>query len=184
MRGRQTRDCCSPRGVATPRLREVARVPGLNRVRARCSDDLAEAGFFLCLKGLLSTRYKGIAMIPTHLLLERTRKIIEPPSSWGRGRLAYTAAGDPAEPYQSEAVCFCLTGAVMRAGYEAGLRGADATAWEAEAFRLLHYELPEHQKNFHPLAAGDLQEWNDGQADHEDVLCLLDKTIKTATRDK
>ena len=96
------------------------------------------------------------------------RAILTPRGSWIQGRGALDAAGQEVISTEVRAVCWCLSGALMRAAYD--------TSNKAEAARLLNAAWNTIND---ALPGGRLVAFNDTPGrQHWEVLALLDTVIE------
>lgn len=101
-------------------------------------------------------------------LFIETRGVLTPRSSWCTGTIAQDSCGNEVEPTDSSATCFCLVGALehltaKNAPYKTALELLHSIIQRDD-----YYDLP-------GLPSDALMEWNDGFAEHRDVLNLLTK---------
>lgn len=92
------------------------------------------------------------------------RELIASPAAWTQGEFARDAHGKPVHPRSETATCFCLLGALNRAGGDTlGAAGAMTEVMASSKYRR-HFSLPI---------------FNDShKTDHEMVLDLIDQTIE------
>lgn len=96
--------------------------------------------------------------------LTRVRRLIE--SGWTRGAWARTESGSPCWEDNTNAVCWCLSGAVQKV-----FSGDESTQTRIDLTRALVRNLP--------AGFWDIPAWNDEPGrTKEEVLALIDKTIE------
>ena len=107
-------------------------------------------------------------MTPTTLALaRRVRALLEAPERWTQGAFARTRKGQPCESDDSDAVCWCIRGALTKS---AG--GRDSPA---------RNDLLDVVERCVPCLS--LAVWNDAKSTtHADVLALLDTVIAEGER--
>lgn len=97
-------------------------------------------------------------------ILKAARALIENPSHWAKGELAYDAMNRACEPDSPHATGFCTEGALARVA-------GDYPNYRL-ALKLLGTRLPE------PFGSTPVFEWQDrSNTTHADVLALFDRTI-------
>ncbi len=100
--------------------------------------------------------------------------LIFPPHYWTQGAEARDGGGKEVMPLDESAVKFCLVGALRYTSHKAKndtcLDALDALYWSLP---------PEYQDDGEPNRATKkaqlIAEWNDGVAEHQDVLELINK---------
>jgi hypothetical protein len=97
---------------------------------------------------------KGWREMDAHEILIAARKLIEKPENWTQETSARDAAGRETLPTSPRAVCWCASGAILRAG-------------RADAGNAL----------FALRSVGNIAHFNDTHT-HPEVLALLDKAIE------
>jgi hypothetical protein len=117
-------------------------------------------------------------------ILIRARELIADPEHWTQHEHAQSNAGAPVSPFDPDAYCFCIDGALLRATAER--RGeleelqstADLDAID-EIARVPEYALAYSTlNNFLPGRVSPIS-FNDEHT-HADVLALLDKALADA----
>lgn len=91
------------------------------------------------------------------------RKLIEKPENWTQGTYARNKDGETVSTYSSDAVCFCLSGAITRACFCNRLLVRETIAKEAAKFTT--------DPDISPVP-----QFNDTHS-HAKVLALLDRLI-------
>jgi hypothetical protein len=100
---------------------------------------------------------------PTVLdILTSARAILTEPTSWTQGVYARDENGESIEPYEDEATCFCLWGALKAAAS----RFPTSVHWGAQL------------AVYNSIEIGDIPSFNDAAGTtHADVLNVLDAAI-------
>src|SRR3974390_3229322 len=99
-------------------------------------------------------------------VLKATRSILEKPERWTQGASARNAVGHVVNFADSDAVCWCLTGAIQKAVY------GDIDVLVLDA---MNYAFNEIDRT---LGYSGILGWNDWPLrTHDEVLELLDSTI-------
>lgn len=106
-------------------------------------------------------------------MLCSARDLLYPEHYWTRGAQARDGGGKEVEPNDARAIRFCLVGAIRYV--------AKKPPHVEEALPTLYYSLPlscrRDELGRHPSFTMEnaLSEWNDGTAEHHDVLALIDR---------
>lgn len=108
-------------------------------------------------------------------ILKKSRELISDPSKWTQGVAARYTGGDPCQPHDQEAVCWCALGSVVWSVYSVCDSRVVAVDLSSSLLELLDKEsgIPhlEADGSPRPLAA-----FNDSHT-HAEVLALFDKAI-------
>lgn len=100
-----------------------------------------------------------------HAILVRTRALIAKPANWTQGTAARDRLGFPVSPRNSEAVCWCLSGALCKVCLAVKV---DIT----QVLCVTHAAIQLHSEHI------GIHAFNDAMGrTHADVLQLLDKLI-------
>jgi hypothetical protein len=121
-------------------------------------------------------------------IAERTHELLSDETRWTKGANARTRQNKPTAPFSSNAVCFCLTGAVTKAVSEIMDEGLDTKTIIvlSRAQNLVFRTMSE------PKGASALMFWEDktssvckimryndaADTTHEDVLSLIQEATK------
>jgi len=112
--------------------------------------------------------------------LEAMKKLFDDPCRWGRGEEAITSSGERVPPTANNATCFCIVGGLKNVCNEDPV-ALDVTAWAL--FLVMDSEVKASPERGRPplysteRALQLLMEWNDGMADYDGVLSLIDDAI-------
>lgn len=111
-----------------------------------------------------------LEVLPEHVVRE-ARRLLTDPDHWTRCELAEDEEGETADPCSNAAVSFCLLGAVQRASSNLGIPGG--TQIEDVVKEIAKVILDGDLDGYDYQEV--VWEWNDHDADHADVLQVLDK---------
>lgn len=104
----------------------------------------------------------------TIAVLDAVRDVLANPERWARRELAYNRLGEPVEPREPEATCWCLQGAINR------------VTDNRTAQNIAHHELRKtlFERGTHLAIPSAAVEFNDNpNTTHVDILQLIDDTI-------